>query len=576
MVRHFRPAAIDALIACGLACTIAAVGTLRHWTDLSAMRLPDADDMMRLQQIRDWLAGQAFADLTQYRLGASGVPMHWSRLDDLVPAAIMEMLRGTIGQHQAELVAVILWPTLLLAAAMALIGLIARAVAGPDAVRPALIVTAIAYPASTLFVPGRIDHHGLQLVLLLITTLMVLEPPSFSAGLTAGVAIALSLVVGMEMAPLLAAAAGVAIADWTAKGSGRERERLLGLGIALAGTTIAGGVVFRTWAWGYPACDGFTAISARAAELAALVPIGLAICGSKATRRMRILLTSLSGLGLAAALALSAPQCLSPYGEVDPLLKQLWLTRVGESQPLFEAPAAIALGYAALPLIGIGASAWFAWRTRRRGWIVLIVLQLTAAVLMVGQLRGANAGAVLAAPGLAAVILAARRSGVLPLIGAWIASAGMLYPMAAQAMVRPTRGSSGASCTAPDLIGALAQLPPGPVMAPIDTGAPAIASTGQRMIAGAYHRDGEGDLAMYAFFRGTPEAARAIAVQWNVRWVVGCDGFGGVRAPFAAQIERGVAPMWLHQVARVPSGARIFETATLPPRSHRPEQVNSL
>ncbi|HWU96364.1 MAG TPA: hypothetical protein VN029_12260, partial [Sphingomonas sp.] len=60
--------------------------TLRDWHDLAALRLPDTDDVVRLQQIRDWLAGQHFADLAQHRLGAApGLEMHWSRLADLVP-----------------------------------------------------------------------------------------------------------------------------------------------------------------------------------------------------------------------------------------------------------------------------------------------------------------------------------------------------------------------------------------------------------------------------------------------------------------------------------------------------------
>ena len=85
MERTDRSAWIDALVATLLAAALTAAWAARDWGNLAALRLPDADDMMRLQQIRDWLGGQAFADLTQYRLGADGVAMHWSRLADLVP-----------------------------------------------------------------------------------------------------------------------------------------------------------------------------------------------------------------------------------------------------------------------------------------------------------------------------------------------------------------------------------------------------------------------------------------------------------------------------------------------------------
>ena len=557
MERTDRSAWIDALVATLLAGVLTAAWAARDWSNLSALRLPDADDMMRLQQIRDWLGGQAFADLTQYRLGADGVAMHWSRLADLVPAAIIGLFEGVLGRHAAEIVAVIAWPAMLLAAAVALTGRIARVVGGGDIARPAMLVAAIAYPASTLFVPGRIDHHNLQIVLLLVATLMLVRPGSMLAGLLAGVATSLSVVVGMETTPLLAIVGLVVAIDWVIGGRA-ARDRLMGFGIALCAVTCASSIVFRTTAWDYAACDGFTAISARALMIASFAPIGLALAGWESSARVRLALGVASALALGATLALSTPQCLAPYGGVDPLLQSLWLTRVGEAQALFAAQPAVAIGYAGLTLAGIVAGAWQVWRTRSRGWIVLLALQLGALAVTVMQLRGAYAGAILAAPALAALIVAARRAGALPLAGAWLASAGMLYPLAAAAMVPATPEAPGASCTAPDLIAALGALPVGRVMAPIDTGGVGIAATRQRLIAGAYHRDGAGDLAMYAFYRGTPDTAQRIAREWRVTYVVACGGFPGVAAPFSRRIETGQAPVWLHERARVPSGARIF------------------
>lgn len=557
-----RSAWIDALLATLLAVMLTAAWAWRDWANLAALRLPDADDVMRLQQIRDWLGGQAFADVTQYRLGADGVAMHWSRLADLVPAGIVRLLEGMVGRHDAEVVAVIAWPAMLLAAAIALVGRIARTVGGSAIARPAMIVAAVAYPASTVFVPGRIDHHNLQVVLALIATLMLVRPGSLKTGVVAGAAASLSIVVGMETAPLLAVVGTVMVVDWVLGGA-TARNRLLGFGVALLAMTLASSMVFGTTAWGYAACDGFTAIASRAMMIVSLAPIGLALAGSGASVRQRLGLGVASGLAVGAALAVGAPQCLSPYGGVDPLLKFLWLGRVGEAQPLFAAPLAVAIGYAGLTLAGIGAGAWQAWRTRSRGWMVLLALQLGALAVTVVQLRGAYAGAILAAPALAALIVSARRAGAVPLAGAWLASAGMLYPLAAEAMaptVLPTRG--GASCTAPDLIDALGALPTGRVMAPIDTGGPAIAATRHRLIAGAYHRDGAGNLAMYAFYRGSPKAAAAIVRDWRVSYVVACDGFPGVAAPFANQLQAGRAPAWLHEVARVPSGGRIFAVAS--------------
>src|SRR3954470_24726175 len=98
----------DMWVAVLLASLLSVAWTARDWADLSALRLPDTDDMVRLQQIRDWLAGQPFGDLAQHRLGPPpGLEMHWSRLPDFVPGALIFLLAPLLGAHSAELVAVI-------------------------------------------------------------------------------------------------------------------------------------------------------------------------------------------------------------------------------------------------------------------------------------------------------------------------------------------------------------------------------------------------------------------------------------------------------------------------------------
>ena len=65
----------------GLACAIL-LWIMRD--NIAAMSMLDADDYLRLQQVRDWLGGQSFFDVTQYRVDPPrGLPMHWSRIVDL-------------------------------------------------------------------------------------------------------------------------------------------------------------------------------------------------------------------------------------------------------------------------------------------------------------------------------------------------------------------------------------------------------------------------------------------------------------------------------------------------------------
>ncbi|WP_114226445.1 MULTISPECIES: hypothetical protein [Sphingomonas] len=556
---------IDAALALGIALVLALIGCVRSWAELSQLRLPDADDMMRLQQIRDWLGGQRFADLTQYRLGAAGVPMHWSRLPDLVPGALIRLLEGPLGRHAAELAAVIAWPTALLVAALWLAGQIGRLVGGAEVGWRTMIVAAAAYPASTAFAPGRIDHHGLQLVLLLVSVWALLRPASVRNGLVAGFAIVLSLVTGMEMAPLLAVIVAAAVLEWGLREDG-ARARLAGLGAALFAGTLAASVVFRPLAWSYPACDGFTAASARAMLIGSLAPLALAALPTRWSLAWRAGAALAAGGAVAVAVALAAPACLSPYGQVPPLLRQLWLDRVLEAQPLIAAPLAVVVAHCGLMAAGLVAGCWQAWRTPTRPWLLLLVLQLAATAVTLVQLRGFYAGALLAAPALGALLARVAERGGARTVAAWLVSGGLVYPVAAQALppaATPARVAigAGASCTAPDLVDRLARLPAGVVMAPTDTGAAAMLPTRQRFIAAAYHRDVAGDLAMYNFFIGSPDNAERLARQWRVRWVVACDGFGGVSAPFAAQLLEGRQPGWLRPLGQVATGARLFEIA---------------
>ena len=67
-------------------------------TSFRAGEMLSTDDAMRLVEVRDFLAGQGWFDLTQYRLSPpDGVPMHWSRLIDLPLAALIGALTPPLG-----------------------------------------------------------------------------------------------------------------------------------------------------------------------------------------------------------------------------------------------------------------------------------------------------------------------------------------------------------------------------------------------------------------------------------------------------------------------------------------------
>jgi hypothetical protein len=487
---------------------------------------------MRLQQVRDWLGGQSWGDLRQYRLGM-GTPMHWSRLADLGLALLIVSAKPLFGTHHAEVLAVIIWPSVLFGGALMLIGLITRQL-DRTATRTAMVVAAIAYPATTIFVPGRIDHHGLQLVLLLGATLAAASKPTLRNGAITGALATTSLVVGMETMPFFAILGSAALIGWAlvpADGHGR----IVGLGIgtlAMLGISVLG---FAGWQWRYPACDGFTLQAATGLAIMATVPLAVMLLSHRVTLvRFRLAIAAAVSTAALAFARSQSPTCMSPYGHVPVLLRRLWLDHVSEAQSVISAPVSIAFGYLGVMLAGLAASAWIVSKRPCHNGMLLLALQCTAVLIASVQLRGAYAGTMLGAPALAIMIGAARQRGPISLVAAWGVSAGMLYPITAEAITSsaklPLNPAGSSACTSPAMMQTLARLRPGVVMAPIDVGPWGIAATQHRFVAGPYHRNIMGNLAMYRFFHGDIRQARAIAQRWNVHYVLYCSSdFGGVR-----------------------------------------------
>jgi hypothetical protein len=570
---HLRNIRRDSLLAIGLALLMGIAWTVRDHVALGALRLPDTDDLMRLQQIRDWLGGQSFADLAQHRLGpAPGLQMHWSRLADLVPGALILALEPLLGTPAASVVAVTVSPLLLFAAMLILVAAIARRLGQSGVV--AVVLGALAFPAITLFIPGRIDHHALQIVLVLALLHACVGRGTLGQGAIAGIATVLSLIVGIETAPLLAAG-GAAIALRWRLDAAAGQARIAGYATVLLLGLSGAAVVFRTSGWNVAACDGFTAILWRAAMLAALAPAAMAVAGfatQTVAARTAVLIIA-GGLALAGA-AISAPACLHPYGQVDPLLARLWLAHVNEAQPLGVMPLGKAVAAGGMALVGFGAGIWFAWTTRTAAAWILLVFQAAAVAVTLVQVRGAPLAALTAVPALAAMIAAARPRGPLALVVAWLAGSGIAYAALGGVLTPAAPAASAAvdACTPAAVAARLATLPPGLVAAPVDFGPTLLVTTRHRVLAGPYHRDTQGNRAMYDLFLSPSPQAEALARRWGVDYVALCkDGFGELgarlkdRQLLAGSLMAGRVPPWLRQISPPGASTRVY-TLTQPAR----------
>lgn len=102
-----------------------------RWPQIHWLTLSDTDDNIRYLQVKDWLAGQGWYDLRQYRLDPpAGFNIHWSRLVDLPLAGLMLFFRAFLDQGLADRLACGIAPMLPLLPLMLGLGFIARRLAG--------------------------------------------------------------------------------------------------------------------------------------------------------------------------------------------------------------------------------------------------------------------------------------------------------------------------------------------------------------------------------------------------------------------------------------------------------------
>jgi hypothetical protein len=534
----------DALLAAFLGLFLSAAWAANDWADLSRLLLPDADDMVRLAQVRDWLAGQAMNDWTQYRMAPpNGAPMHWSRLNDVGPAAMILAATPLLGRYAAELSAVLLYPGLLFFLHLFLSARIARRLWSPEAAFIAVIVGALAFPGTTIFAPGRIDHHALQTVLVQLTVLALMRAPSRVSGLAAGSCVGFSLMVGLETAPQIAALAAVLFGLWVWRGE-RERVRLGAFAAGLNGITVLFLLTMRPTFWSAAYCDAFTPASATGILLGGSALGFLAAVTSRLRdRRARLLIGGVLGGGALGTTLFMFPTCLSgPYGVVDPLLLQEFLPHIDEANGLFaQQPVSRMVGLGGLLAAGTAAALWMVARRPERWPVTLPVaaVVLTSALITLFQVRGVYIGAPLAAPVLAGLVLAARRRRTWrtpALVGAWVLSAGMCYKAIPAQLERiaeavpadrfgfPLDGTPQTLCNSGDTWRQVAQLPHGVVMSPTNMASYSLGATGMSTVSAGYHRNDAANVAMYRYFLGPPESARAVERGWKVDYVAFCPG----------------------------------------------------
>ena len=564
-------------------------------TAIARANLPffaDTDDAMRMVRVLDFVHGQAWYDMLAHRLNTPfGAELHWSRLVDLPPAGLLLVFTPLMGPANALIAAGYVWPMALLGILLVVSALLANRLLGPEGVLPALVLPLLSPAVTDEFTPGRVDHHGVLIILTLATVWTAVEAVQRPRlAIVCGLLAATALAIAVESLPFMAAAILVMGLFWVVD-AGRAAT-MRGFGLALAGGAMVHLAIFRPpGRWLEMACDvlspvyvAVTLAVAAAFTLASLLPL-------RAPWQRLLLLAVLGGLGMI-LVALVYPQCLAgPYGQLDPWLQSNWLSGIVEAKPwatsVFEFPAyTIAVGIPVL--LAVLVMLYRLWRQPegRPQWAVLLLFLACAALVMLAQVRGARLAIMPAIPAGAWLIITARHhylarprvATTIGLVASWLIFSGVLLALVVTGVTNlaPGRSQQVANalaskdpCLMPSAFADLAALPPERIMSPIDLGAHILLYTPHEVVAAPYHRNQQGVRDAFRFFNDPIAEARAILSDRGIGLVVLCPGMAEVQGlpdrasdSFASLYAANRLPPWLVDVSLPASALTIF--AVLP------------
>lgn len=543
--------------------------------NIAALAFRDPDDAMRLQQVRDWIGGQAFRDVSQHRVNPpAGGPMHWSRIVDMPIAALILLLRPLLGAAGAEIAALAAVPLLLLGGLTAALCRVGHLIAGRGVAIAACLLLLTAPSILIQFTPMRIDHHGWQILLAGIALAGMFAPRPWRGGLVTGVAIALWLQISSEGLPFAALFAGVIALRQLFDRA--ETPRFVAMAAALGGGALValallrgvGPLVDRQ-------CDALSLpfvwplAGMGAATLAAAWLLGTHSIG----RRLGIAAAG-GGAALILFLTLGGP-CLSgdPFAALGPTAYRLWYRGVMEGRPVWE--QGIAQGGVILltPLIGLIATLAAARRaqgTARMDWLMLALLLLGATLVAGLVARAMSVAHLFALPGIGwALVTLLRGVGRAQLAVLRVMGTVALMAITPLGLVllwlgiapgeEASSGTAGDACLTPAAIAPLARLPQGVALTPLDMGPDLLIRTRHGVIGTAHHRNAAGITAVIEAYISRPEQARAVLARLDggrgVDYVLSCAALGEMKRyvrenprGLAAMLVAGKTPGWLERV----------------------------
>jgi hypothetical protein len=555
-----------------------------HWAE-TAQTFPDMDDAMRMVEVRGFLDGRGWFDLHEMRLGPpDGYDTHWSRLVDAGIAGQILAFRPFMDAALAERLARTIWPMLWLLPAMAGVAAIAWRLAGSAGAPIAFLFAALGLPAFQHFIPGRIDHHNVQIALAVaLVAATAWSDRRHFAATAAGILTGVAMAVGFEGGPYVVLAGAAMALRFICDPSGAGPLRRYGLSAA-ASVAVAFVISVGPAHWAGTACDAIAINSAAAVVVATL---GLALAAAAlAPAGWPARAGGVLGCGLVSTVVFLAlePACLAgPFAMMDPMVRSIWFTQVSEMQSLptvagTSAPMAAAV--ASFPAVGVLCALALARDRKLRGdfgFVVATAALLVAVAVMLAMVRAYSYAVWLAIPMAAAAALRLGSALRLATLAGRTLVALMLTPTvtsavalaAVGAMTRQDTGPENSrvteGCLRSETYAGLAKLPPGLVATDIDYGPYVLALTPHSVMSAPYHRLVAPIIAAHQIFALPPDAAVAVVVETGVDYLVTCGrhALGGIGAAERAaslwgRLAAGEVPAWLERVETESSPLAVY------------------
>ena len=560
-----------------------------QWQNILNFQLGGADHQLRLVQVRDWISGQSWFDITQYRMNSpNGGDMHWSRLVDVPLALLILILRPFFGMIMAEQLASAIVPLISFGAVLLLTGLVVRSLFDHKTALLAAAAVFVTVPVINHLLPMQIDHHGWQLVAFMACLFGLMDRNGLKRGaLILGLAAALWIEISVEGLLFVVMFLGISGLAWIFSPLvNTESQFDHQFPFAIAACAIAALILFAVTEYGT-----ITAVYCDALSLTHVIPIGLAATivatiswlghTQKIALSFTVRLATCVAAGIVGIIVLLAvaPQCGGDaFENLNPVVREYWFDRTPEGLPLWylgadywvPSLAGVGMGLIAFSIISKSQKSISHIEKAVLGLLYIgsFLLGLYVSRVIIYALCLAN---IFIAPvALQLFRVSDSQGSMLPRIALKIVGATALVPtLAGPALYGAVTSQTGVSkpqakqmenqrfqkaygCHTSSAIAALNILSPAQVMTGLDVGPLLLQHSDLQIVATGHHRNQDAMTDVIQTFTGSENEVRQILSKRKIDYIVGCDGspelgFYARKNPDGlwSQLQVGKVPDWL-------------------------------